>query len=370
MKIDWCPKDKVPELQAFIDTYWSRGHILARDADLLCWQYRNSGESDRLAVLVALEDEKIVGFLGCIPVSFSHHGERLPAMWTAMWLVAPDVRSQFVGLKLLREMDRRKFSIVGGLGLNENTGTILPNRGFEVFEVIPRWVRVISPLMVERILAQHPDGYPAEAWQAWQRTAQSSHPPVATNIRLLDWDKALAGRWNQAWQERFAPRLLGTWHDADYLQWRYVDHPRFQYVLRFAENITNGDLVGLLVYRVETVRNREEKVIRIVEFLTEEIASGALTGDVLNVGKELNVAFADFYCTSEVFGVPLEAAGFARDDQMPVPLPRLFQPLDFRQTQLNGAFWVNPDLADDRSSFFRSGSLYVTSADGDQDRPN
>ena len=370
MQIDWCPVDRVPELQAFIDTHWRRGHILARDADLLRWQYRHLDDSDHLSVLIAQEEERILGFLGRIPVGFSYYGERLPAIWLAMWMVVPDVRSRFVGLGLLREINRHNFKIVGGLGLNENTGTIFPNRGFEVYEIIPRWVRVMFPPDLERILAQHPERYPSEAWKAWRRTAQSGVPPAVPTVRLVDWSEDVANRWDRAWRERFAPRLLGTWRDAEYLRWRYVDHPCFRYVLCFAENTANGALVGLLVYRVETVRNREEKVLRIVEFLSEEASASTLVRAVLDAEEALNVAFADFYCTSEAFAEPLEAAGFMQEDRMPAPLPHLFQPLDFGRTQLNGAFWVNPTLADNSHTFFRTRSLYVTSSDGDQDRPN
>jgi hypothetical protein len=370
MNISWCPKTKVPALQAFLNTHWKRGHVLACDADLLCWQYRNLENPDSLSVVIAEEEDQFLGFLGCIPGDFSYYGEKVSGLCLAMWMVLPEGRRRRVGLDLLRATKHSQFKMVETLGLNENTGAIFANLGFEVFETIPRWVRVISPMGVEKLLSEHPGGYSGAEWKAWKSLPQISSPTVDHSVRVVDWSEDLAGRWDQAWKERFSLGLLGTWRDAAYIRWRYLEHPSFQYVVRFLENLSDGALMGLVVYRVETVRNREEKILRIVEFLCDESLNGVLTNAVLEAGKTNNVALADFYCTSGKFALSLEAAGFVREDHMPVPLPHLFQPLDFRRTQVNGAFWVHPSLSKDCHEFFRKGSLYVTSADGDQDRPN
>lgn len=370
MQIDWSPISRIPELQAFIDAHWRRRHILARDSSFLRWQYRHSGDADCLSVLVAQRDERVLGLLGLIQVDFCRYGERLPAMWLALWFTAPNVRGR-VGLALLREAFRRDCKMIGCLGVNETAKRIYAALRFDIWEAIPRWVRVVSPLALESLLAEHAELYPSEVLMAWCAKAQLSTPPATVPIvRLVDWGEETAERWDWAWQEQFAPRLLGTWRDAEYLRWRYVDHPHFRYVLRFAENTASGALIGLLVYRVETVRDREEKVLRVVEFLSAERAGGALVRAILDAGEAANVAFADFYCTSAAFAVPLEAAGFVREERMSAPLPTLFQPLDLHRMRLNGAFWVAPTIANNSRTFFRTQSLYVTKSDGDQDRPN
>jgi hypothetical protein len=186
----------------------------------------------------------------------------------------------------------------------------------------------------------------------------------------LDWSEEAAGRWDKAWQEQFAPHLLGTWRDSEYLRWRYVDHPGFRYVLHFAEDTVTGALTGVLVYRVEKVHDINLKVMRVVEFLGDGDAGDALAQVIIDEGEAEGVAFADFYCTSVAFAEPLEKTGFVREDAMPSTLPNLFQPLEFQPMPLNGAFMVKAEVAGDNHDFFDSPDFYITRSDCDQDRPN
>src|SRR5688572_16690749 len=84
VSIDWCPTERVPTLQALIDSHWRKEHILARDEDLLRWQYRHPSEPDRLSVLLAEHEGEPVGMMGLIPCGFCVRGERIPGAWVAM----------------------------------------------------------------------------------------------------------------------------------------------------------------------------------------------------------------------------------------------------------------------------------------------
>lgn len=369
-RIGWCTREEVGALQAFMDLHWQRGHVLARDADLLRWQYRHPGGDDRLAVLVAREAGEILGFLGHIPTAFSRYGERVPGVWLAMWSTAPDARSRRVGLSLLREALAGPWEIVAAVGFNDSVARMFGVLGFDVRDAIPRWVRVVSPAALESLLGGESERYPAQAWAAWRSTAAAAAGRPSAAVRVREWNGDVAARWDLAWRERFAPRLVGTWRDAAYLGWRYVEHPRFQYVIRAVEDRATGALTGLLVYRVEVVRDRPEKVLRVVELLAEESSGGALAGALLEAAEAAGVAFADFACASDAWAAPLEAAGFAREDRLPAALPSLFQPLDLGRTRLTGGWRLASVTAEETRAFFATAALYVTRSDGDQDRPN
>ena len=370
LNIDWCPVERISFLQEFMNTHWRGGHILAEDADLLRWQHRYAEEPGQISVLVASVGDSLVGMLGIINFGFCLRGKRLPGGWLTQWMAVPEGRSQLVGLHLLQRVLAGGYSVVGTLGSNDKASSIYAAMGFDTWESVPRWVRVTSVQALESLLLGCLNSTLSEDWIASCASTKADHADVDSSVRLVGWSEQVAERWDRAWHEQFAPKLIGTWKDAQYLRWRYIDHPRFNYELRFAETNSTGALRGLLVYRIETVRDRREKVMRVVEFLADEGAGTALAHSIVQTGEESGAAFVDFYCTSSEFTRPLEAVGFLLEDRIPVPLPSLFQPLDTSVTRLTGAFWVTPQLVRDRRSFFGDPMFYITRSDCDQDRPN
>jgi hypothetical protein len=372
IRIDWCPAERIAAVQWLIQNHWKPGHILARDAELLRWQHRYPGKAEQLSILLAEDEGAPVGMMGLIPVGFSVRGERLSGAWLALWLVVPEQVQQRLGLRLLKQVFAQGYDVVCCLGFREETTRgIYRALQFDTWDQIPRWVRVLSPQALEGLLADPSGSYPAAARQAWLATGQeSAASPSSSRVRLLEWNEETAARWDRAWRQQFAPQLVGTWRDSGYLRWRYVDHPRFQYRLQFAEDRLTGSVSGLLVYRREPVCHGAATILRIVEFLATEVAGGALARAVSEAGREAEAAFADFFCTSPGSAAALEANGFVREENMPAPLPSRFQPLDFHRARLNGAFWIRPEVRQEGSGCLRSAGLYVTRADGDQDRPN
>src|SRR5205823_11466714 len=109
-------------------------------------------------------------------------------------------------------------------------------------------------------------------------------------------------------------RFVGACRDEPFRDWRYREHPRFRYDLL-------EDDSGFAAYRIEHVAGSDAKVMRIVDLLGGE----RLARELVEAATREGVLFADFYCTSPRYGVPLQAAGFAPDPG----LPGRFQPLDF-----------------------------------------
>jgi hypothetical protein len=190
-----------------------------------------------------------------------------------------------------------------------------------------------------------------------------------SGIRMLPWSEDAAKRWDEAWATSFAPQTRGTWRDSAYLRWRYREHPRFKYDVQFAERTETGGMVGLLVSRRVDLAGRADKILRIVEFLSQEESGDALAQEVIRLGWTGIVSFADFYCTSGRFAIPLERAGFEREEGE-MQLPALFSPLEYEATPMTGAFRVTADVAPNSVACFEAPDVYFTRSDGDQDRPN
>jgi GNAT superfamily N-acetyltransferase len=374
-----CRCDEVGELQHFIDQYWRRGHILARDEALLRWQYdplrSRTGLFDGPTILLAKEGKRLVGMLGLICVDCNIRGTIVPAAWMAILLGIPEVRTKGVGLKLLDALAGLGFEAVFVLGINDQVKQIYRRLGYEILEDMPRWLGVFDVERAVRLVtgcSAAPDeaGIRAKCKNCHVRAggdaARRSH------IEIVDWSGTFARAWNETWSGSFSPRLIGTNRDAAYLSWRYVNHPSFTYMLRLARETRDGRIAGLAVMRVEQIKDREEKVLRVVEFLATPDAAPSLAQSVIAAGREHGVTFADFYVTHPQAAAPLEAEGFRRYSGNPdVPvLPSRLQPLEGGEFKMQGAFLLSARLRARIGSLLSSGDFYVTKSDGDMDRPN
>jgi GNAT superfamily N-acetyltransferase len=313
-RIDWLPLERLDELQAFIDEHWRRGHVLARDAELLRWQHRRPADPDTLAVLVAEEEARIVAMLGWIEFDACAGEERVRGGWMTNWLVVPEARGRGLGLALVRHAMEHAYEFIGALGANSATLHVLGAAGFA--EVgMHRWVRVFDTDALRELLGG-------------REYHQVPRPPTAEG-----------------------DAFVGACRDEAFLDWRYRGHPRFRYDLLRDES-------AFAAYRIEQVAGSSAKVMRV----TDVLGGAGLVDAVVDAAQRERVVFADFYCTSPRFAEPLEHAGFVAVDG----LPGRFQPLDFSDRPIVSNFWVAPRLGVD----FGGGDLYVTRADSDLDRPN
>jgi hypothetical protein len=368
-EVDWCRTEEVTELRGYIDTYWRKGHVLAADEHLLRWQYRDPKADNRLSVLVARAPEGILGFLGVIPFDLCVRGERLPAVWLATWHALPAARDEQVGLVLLRQVLQGPWAMVGCMGFNDTTQRILGALRFDVRNPVSRWVRAGSAAALGRLLAADPEQ--RFGGMAPHLISKAVDPVDTWTVEVTPWSTEIEAAWDDVWTRRFASGIVGTWRDSAYLRWRYLDHPRFRYTVRVARARGGGEPLGFAVFRTERVRERDELVVRLVELLAVEAEAGrALASDVVRAADGTGAAFSDFYCTSPTFARALEEVGFVAEEELDLPLPGLFQPLDFGRAGLRGAFWIQSSIARSSTEFFQVPELYFTRADGDQDRPN
>ncbi|HEX6701085.1 MAG TPA: GNAT family N-acetyltransferase [Gaiellaceae bacterium] len=314
LRLDWLPLERLDELQAFVDEHWRRGHVLARDAELLRWQHRRRDDRGTLAVLVAEEDGRLLAMLGWIEFDACVGDSRVPGGWMTNWLVVPEARGRGLGIALVEHAMESAYEFIGALGANAATLHVLGAAGFA--EVgMHRWVRVFDHDALRELLG----GREYHAVPA---------PPAAGG-------------------EGF----VGACRDEPFLEWRYRGHPRFRYELLRDES-------GFAAYRIEQVAGSSAKVMRI----TDVLGGDSLIDALVDTARRERVVFADFYCTSARFASPLEHVGFVAVDG----LPGRFQPLDFSDRPIVSNFWAAPRLGVD----FAAGDLYVTRADSDLDRPN
>lgn len=364
--VSWCQPEQLPDVMRLIDAAWKRGHVLSRDVELLRWQYPRRADGV-LSLLVLNDDaEGPVGLLGAIPIDFNLRGKSMPGVMLALWFVRPGYADGSAGLRLLQRLMAEGYGFVGVLGVRESALPLYRALRFHVVPRVERWVRGFDVDGLRALLAERPDLYPPDVVERWTPTAAADC--TSPDFEIVDWNANLAEAWNDVWRRDFAPRLVGPARSAASLAWRYLEHPRFYYVLRAAVDRRTNELAGLLVYRLAEIRDRPQRVLRIVEFLAQPGADAALAGELARVGRVERPAYADFYCTSTKFAEPLVRAGFVCEQADEPALPALLQPLDFGRSTLNGAFYLSPAQAS--GTLFSGDDVYFTRSDGDQDRPS
>jgi hypothetical protein len=191
-------------------------------------------------------------------------------------------------------------------------------------------------------------------------------------IRITPWADSFREPWDRFWIGFLAPHLVGPARDSSYLLWRYVQHPRFRYEIRVAHAPGTDEILGLSVFRVETVQGHSARVMQIVEFLASPSAHVALAAALVQAAREQHVTFADFYCTRPDAGAGLEAVGFHRQihDAKALSFPRRLQPLQSCDSPLFGVEWLAKDLRQHLGNLAARTDVHITKSDSDQDRPN
>jgi hypothetical protein len=224
--------------------------------------------------------------------------------------------------------------------------------GFTDYGELARYTKVLNP---EAAAALTEDRRPPKVSEAASATPpRGSHVSIARVERFSEDVTAL-------WDSVNGVSGAGTRRSAAFLNWRYADHPVFDYTLLEARG--DGHLIGAGVYRVETVQGTTLRIMRLVEFLARPLAGGALIDALLEDARMHSVVFVDFFCSRTNISA-LTERGFVCGGEHTI-LPILFQPIDHRRKGI--PFMAHVGKFTDAP---RVHQWYVTKGDGDQDRPN
>jgi hypothetical protein len=366
--------DEYQQVSDFLDQHWATGHVYTRMRNLFDWTFHRPGHWDpeTYSFSLAVDGGELIGILGGIPFTLNRFGETSKAVWIVNYVIRVDHRKGATALQLLSSFRRTEFSAVVAFGINPATVAIYQVLRGKVLPEIPRHFLVMpgqENRMAHTLRIAYPD-WPEERAQ-----------DLVSAFRLTDVPKA-PSRFGttipQSWNERDWPELaqhtIGAARDADYLDWRYRQHPVFDY--RFV-TVEDEKRTGCAVWRLETIRRQTpegqqdvDKIARLVEFLPASAANAeplfaAFLKDVDGAGA----MGADFYGyhgeTRRLFqemkfrGAETHAEGRA--------LPSRFQPIDGKGGGILSAIFLQDSETPTANG---SSSWYWTKSDSDQDRPN
>lgn len=352
-----------PGMSRFLHEHWQADHPLCRQ-DLFYWQYRGFGpQAGVSACRVAVDGERILGFLGAIPGVYRLDGQDTAGVALALWVVVEELRNSGLGMLLMREVEKQA-PVAICLGVNPKVTRYYTATGYKHLPALHRYVCPLNAEGYSHLLGETQPSAQIEAWmEGLVRRFVEPATPRAIHAQEL------AGLWPRT-QDRWRLALART---QEFWTWRYRDAVGFTY-----QQFGNAEQ-GAVVARLDRISSTDEtdlagkKVLRIIEILpaaNETDVAGAdatsrLLAGVLHWAREQGAVAGDFQCSSTRLGPWLHAAGLRRrsPEDRATHLPELFHPLRRGAAPIN----LMAKVKGYREIDFDA--VYCVKSDGDMDRP-
>jgi len=368
--------DEYSRLAQFLDEFWAKDHAYCRMQDLFEWTFKRPGhwEDGQCSFAVAEDGDTLAGILGGIPFTFNSFGKTSRGVWIVNYVIRPDHRKGTLALQLLGMFRRPEFNPVIAFGITQATTVIYRVLRGEVLPEIPRHFLVLPEArdrMTNLLQVAHPDWTPDHAASLASNFAQ----PLSGVEASVQAYRELPSQWNEVDWPAIAETTIGVVRDADFMNWRYRNHPRFQYQFL---SVPDGKRSGLAVWRLETIRRQTDhgredidRIGRLVEFLptSQENARSLFSAFVADL-RGSGALGADYYGFHGQTRLWLRDLGFTLTSAHPEggQVPTRFQPLDGKGGGILSAMFFKDDAP--RCWEADNCPWYWTKSDSDQDRPN
>jgi predicted N-acetyltransferase YhbS len=262
-------KQDAPAISALLNTVFGNWG----DQATWSWKYEKTPTPFRLNSAVAAVDGRLVGHYGIIPLTISHHGKVIRGAQAVDAAVLPEYRRQGMMSTLARCVLEAAaeaqvpfiyaFPGLYSLKLNQRIG-------FQPVMFIPEMVRLLD---AKRFLIERLRSFPTDMRTFWRWRYKGDWSPNVlarlTHLRttflwMLSWWSAPVWHHNMLANDFTVRRLsafdasfdtfyqadvvLSLEKSADYLTWRYLQHPDQVYQSWGAYR--SGDLVGYLVMNI------------------------------------------------------------------------------------------------------------------------
>jgi hypothetical protein len=343
--------------------------------ELFEWTFGRKSLWDRDAYSFAFAEDRgsIVGILGGIPFLFNCHGSESHGVWLVNFMLTPEYRRGAAALQLLNMFKRPPYGTIIAFGNDPRVAPLYRAMGARILPEMPRHI-VVLPGATERMAALLCHTYPD-----WPR-ARAERLARAFSLQTVTCEGAepspwLPLTWDRCDWPRIAGVTVGAARNVDYLRWRYVQHPRFEY--RFIA-VREGNRTGLLVWRLETIRRvtpeglRDlDRIGRVVEWLPTSVRNARdLLSALLQALVEADAIAADYYAYHGQTRAWLGEIGFhdVASDGDGRAVPSRFQPLDARGGDIQSAVFAGRDVPPCTTDL--NCLWHWTKSDSDQDRPN
>lgn len=310
-----------------------------------------------MSFYIATESDALVSILGFYACDFLIDSRIVPGLWTAMWFTLPQYRNG-IGALLMKELVDTN-SVVCGLGASNMNLPIAKALGYKTVDKIYNYTFILDPNSVGNLFN-------------WEPSYASKTPLLDiknySNLKPFC-NHTSVGSTRFSFSPSLKPKhksniILETFKSRDYIKWRYIDHPFFDYQVSFITNV-DEKVIFYLVWRL--VDFNGASLCRVVDcdyipdHTSINIFAGCLIYDLVLHLQSMDVSYIDCFTNNLFLSQALLNVGFLCDvDSI---FPNLIDPLDFTRPKLNCEYYVDPNICSCPTMINMRG-------DGDQDRPN
>ena len=363
IKIEAPTLEDKKRLQEFYARIYRPDHVLMNDRFLNWWLHDNPyWKGDGYSCNIAVDGEKIIGHFAHAPCDIWAKGTIYKGAWTGNFIVDESYRGRGLGTMLINAV-MNQYQTTMDIGANTLAEGILQKKGWVHFGNLHRYVGIFDqdaarPLALDMSVLSH----------LVIKQLKKGAPEIFEI-------KEFSQKYDEFWNVYKKDITASTDKTAKFLNWRYAKHPIFKYrMFEIRENGTEN-ILGIMIFRIDEIKDNklsDKYAIRIVEFAALPGAGEHLLYYLIYLVKEKRIReeilLIDFFNSSKKYGKVFESFGFS-DLPYSNQIARLFSPvvLSRREISFNGANCrgeLPNELFEDQELW------YVTSGDGDQDRPN
>ncbi len=348
------PMSDWPRMLAFIKERY-RPDIAVASREFFDWQFR-IGTDGNSPILSAWDEGELQGILGYLrwPVFWGAPDQTLDSVWTLYWMVRPEA-PKGLGWLLHRKLMER-FPVALSVNTSAQGGPLLSAMGWTLEARVPRRLFVFDAEACAPLLGPESS-----------RDALSPFLCAPKTVEVSDTDAAVDGNSYRPDWTLYFERAFGTVRSLDYLRWRYLSHPFFEYrvELRGAP-----ERPAVCVFRVERIFGAAQglagRIVDLYHPLDEQgrLDGRAALGAALSELKSAGCAFADFVGSHDAFNATAQEAGGNEEPVERQILPSRLTPLQHLRREQNLAWFASKGL--ERPAL---GLIHCTRSDIDGDGP-
>ena len=339
----------------FFEKHWKRKIALA-NRSFYEWQFTGSPSDagdDHCMVAVDDTSNQLVGVMGLNTRPFCLNGSDVNGAELTTWMVDEKYLGKGVGAKILKKIQER-YDVLTGMGISDAALSVYMRSGFRYLRAIPRYVKVFDFDSVAvhakyDVLAKKL----AKQWSVLGNTVPfESKIADSQSIQLL--------------QSLIRKQLNFFSRDCNFIEWRYLNHPVFEY-RQFVVYSKRNKGKGVYVVLREETSIQDLKIVHVMELIGDQNDMPAAISFIHDYCSKYIVHLADFYCTSTKINRYFFSSGwFSINDDLCFQFPHLFHPMELRSPPTTSLIYWSRDNFEDMADTSR---LYITKQDADLDRP-
>ena len=348
-----------PQLKDFVGNYFHDKYILT-NKEFVNWQY-TTPFSKILGpnILVIYIKEKVMGFLGIIPLSFNYFGKDIYGVCLANWQIDETLQSKGFGYEML-DVALSDAQIAYTTAYKPVLERLYDKTGWQVHSdkqeqmLVRRFVKIFDAEKVRKMIGKED--------MVFNDVKNISANDEFKFSQVNSFNKSIDSFWESV-KKKYK---ITVNRNSKYLNWRYKNHPMFDYKLFVTEK--DDEIKAFVVVRLE--KSGKYTTGRIVDFAAEDNAEEFMLNAVCKWLLEQKVDLADFSFTGDFHESTLESTGFKETNEEPyASIPYLFSPIDHKRRSTNFAFKIiDENLKNLGIATYNN--FYITRGDCDQDRPN